>query len=102
MQIAKVAAASYRPSDATRAASRWRDGRGPLLRIVTLVPLALMLLAVAAPVQAQRDSPERHKAKIDGAIREMRGDARMNKMSDRQQQDLVEFVDRQHAVRRLS
>ena len=92
MQIAKVAAASYRPSDATRAASRWRDGRGPLLRIVTLVSFALMLIAVAVPVQAQRDSPERHKAKIDGAIREMGADARMKNMTDRQQQDLVEFV----------
>ena len=58
------------------------------------VMLPLALLIGAAPLHAQNAPPEqqRVRARMENAIREMGGDARMKKMSGQQQQDLVEFV----------
>jgi hypothetical protein len=58
-----------------------------------VMPL-LVLLIGAAPLHAQNAPPEqqRVRARMENAIREMGGDARMKKMSEQQQQDLVEFV----------
>src|ERR1700719_2709632 len=58
-----------------------------------VMPL-LVLLIGAAPLHAQNAPPEqqRVRARMENAIHEMGGDARMKKMSEQQQQDLVEFV----------
>jgi hypothetical protein len=58
-----------------------------------VMPL-LVLLIGAVPLYAQNAPPEqqRVRARMENAIHEMRGDARMKKMSEQQQQDLVEFV----------
>ena len=58
-----------------------------------VMPL-LVLLIGAAPLHAQNAPPEqqRVRARMANAIHEMGGDARMKKMSEQQQQDLVEFV----------
>ncbi len=58
------------------------------------VMLPLALLIGAASLHAQNAPPEqqRVRARMENAIREMGGDARMKKMSEQQQQDLVEFV----------
>jgi hypothetical protein len=57
-----------------------------------MLPLALLIAAV--PLHAQNAPPEqqRVRARMENAIHEMGGDARMKKMSEQQQQDLVEFV----------
>src|ERR1700720_515192 len=58
------------------------------------VMLPLALLIGAASLHAQNAPPEqqRVRARMENAIHEMGGDARMKKMSEQQQQDLVEFV----------
>ena len=58
-----------------------------------VIPL-LVLLIGAVPLYAQNAPPEqqRVRARMENAIHEMGGDARMKKMSEQQQQDLVEFV----------
>jgi Putative metallopeptidase/Helix-turn-helix domain len=58
------------------------------------VMLPLALLIGAAPLHAQNAPPEqqRVRARMENAIHEMGGDARMKKMSEQQQQDLIEFV----------
>ena len=58
-----------------------------------VMPL-LVLLIGAVPLYAQNAPPEqqRVRARMENAIREMGGDARMKKMSEQQQQDLIEFV----------
>jgi hypothetical protein len=58
-----------------------------------VMPL-LVLLIGAVPLHAQNAPPEqqRVRARMENAIHEMGGDARMKKMSEQQQQDLVEFV----------
>ena len=58
-----------------------------------VMPL-LVLLIGAVPLYAQKAPSEqqRARAKMENAVREMGGDARMKKMSMQQQWDLVEFV----------
>jgi putative metallopeptidase DUF4344/Cro/C1-type helix-turn-helix DNA-binding protein len=58
------------------------------------VMLPLALLIGAASLHAQNAPPEqqRVRARMENAIHEMGGDARMKKMSEQQQQDLVEFI----------
>jgi hypothetical protein len=58
-----------------------------------VMPLLILLIG-AVPLHAQNAPPEqqRVRARMENAIREMGGDARMKKMSEQQQQDLVEFV----------
>ena len=58
-----------------------------------VIPL-LVLLIGAVPLYAQNAPPEqqRVRARMENAIHEMGGDARMKKMSEQQQQDLIEFV----------
>jgi len=59
-----------------------------------LVRLLLVLLIGGVPLYAQKAPPEqqRVRARMENAIREMGSDARMTKMSEQQQRDLVEFV----------
>jgi hypothetical protein len=59
-----------------------------------VVMLLLVLLAGVAPLLAQKAPPDQQRARsrMEGAIREMGGDARMKKMPEQQQWDLVEFV----------
>jgi hypothetical protein len=58
-----------------------------------VMPLLVLLIGAVA-LYAQNAPPEqqRVRARMGNAIHEMRGDARMQKMSEQQQQDLVEFV----------
>jgi hypothetical protein len=56
--------------------------------------LIMVALVSAAPLHAQKaaSEPKRTRAGMENAITEMGGDARMKKMSQQEQQDLVEFV----------
>jgi hypothetical protein len=58
-----------------------------------VMPLLVLLIGAVA-LYAQNAPPEqqRVRARMGNAIHEMGGDARMKKMSEQQQQDLVEFV----------
>jgi hypothetical protein len=58
------------------------------------ITLPVAMLIGAAPLHAQKAPPEPQgaHARMENAMREMGGDARMKKMSDQQQRDLVEFV----------
>ena len=58
-----------------------------------VMPLLVLLIGAVA-LYAQNAPPEqqRVRARMENAIHEMGGDARMKKMSEQQQQDLVEFV----------
>jgi hypothetical protein len=58
--------------------------------LVTLLPL---LLISAAPLHAQQvPSDQRARSRMENAMHEMGGEARMKKMSEQQQRDLVEFI----------
>src|SRR5262249_60819113 len=54
----------------------------------------LLLLIGAMPASGQKASPEpqRARARMENAVREMGADRRMRKMSEEQQWDMVEFV----------
>jgi hypothetical protein len=56
--------------------------------------LLMVALVSAAPLHAQKTAPEpkRMRAGMESAITEMGHDARMKKMSQQEQRDLVEFV----------
>jgi hypothetical protein len=58
-----------------------------------LVRLLLVLLIGGVPLYAQKAPPEqqRVRARMENAIRELGSHARMTKMSEQQQRDLVEF-----------
>ena len=58
-----------------------------------MMPL-LVLLMGAVPIYGQKAPPEQQRARsrMENAIREMGSDARMKKMPEQQQWDLVEFV----------
>jgi len=56
--------------------------------------MLLLLLIGAMPANGQKASPEpqRARARMENAVREMGADKRMKKMSEEQQWDMVEFV----------
>jgi len=66
----------------------WRRAAG------VFVMLLMVALVSASPLHAQKAAaePKRMRAGIESAITEMAGDARMKKMSQQEQRDLVEFV----------
>jgi Putative metallopeptidase/Helix-turn-helix len=63
-------------------------------RSFTLMAMLLLLLIGAIPANGQKASPEpqRARARMENAVREMGADKRMKKMSEEQQWDMVEFV----------
>jgi hypothetical protein len=68
-------------------ASAWlRSSKTVVLLLLILLIGAVSLFAQVPPEQ------QRVRARMENAIREMGGDARMKKMSERRQSDLVEFV----------
>jgi len=72
---------------------RWRASASAWLRSTKTLVLLLILLIGVVPLFAQvPPEQQRVRARMENAIREMGGDARMKKMSERQQSDLVEFV----------
>jgi hypothetical protein len=74
---------------------RWRACESAWLRARKKLVISLLALLVGAlPLYAQKAAPEqqRARARMENAMREMGGDARMKKMSEQQQRDLVEFV----------
>jgi hypothetical protein len=75
----------------TRSAAPVSSRLRPRRRLMILLS-ALML--AAAPLHAQQapPAPPHQHGNLDNAVREMGGDARMKKMSDDKQLDLVEFV----------
>lgn len=64
------------------------------LRSSKSLMMLLLLLIGAAPLHAQKAPPQeqRARARMENAMREMGGDARMKTMSEQQQLELVEFV----------
>jgi hypothetical protein len=82
-----------RASDVFRRRSTCRGGESQWPRAAKTLATLLVLLAGAMPTYAQNAPTEqRARSRMEGAMREMGGDARMKKMSDQQQRDLVEFV----------
>jgi len=87
----QLSANFYRP--AIRRVLNWRRAVGDFAMLLVAM-LLMAVLVSAAPLHAQTAAPEsqRMRARMENAITEMGGDARMKKMSEQEQRDLVEFV----------